>query len=203
MIFCSKCGKENADGAAFCHSCGEELAKKQNTESNPKSASQVNAQQANQGKQKSSKKKGCVTGCLVVVGAFIAISVILALFDDTSTGQAESGGNQTKTGVIQAKFERVGYFKSDGMRGFTYFVENPNKKDIKDFCEKTRQAHYDRILKIHFFDLRSQTPDVTLKYEFPKSSDDYLIADYLGNPHTKKVQLKFHKDIDSTATRKN
>jgi hypothetical protein len=98
--------------------------------------------------------------------------------------------------TINSEFQQVGYFKSDKMRGFTFFVTNPNKKDIGAFCQKKKAAlPSGRILKIHFFDDRANTPDVTLKYDFPESSDAYLVADYFFNPFNGKQGLKVHKNI--------
>jgi hypothetical protein len=98
--------------------------------------------------------------------------------------------------VINTEFEQVGYFKSAALRGFTFFVKNPSKQDIQTFCEqKKAQFPSGRILKIHFFDNREYTPDVTLDYYFPGSSDPYLVADYFFNPFNKAQDLKFHKNI--------
>lgn len=95
-----------------------------------------------------------------------------------------------------AEFEQVGYFKSERMRGFTFFVPKPNKADIRAFCQKKKSTFPSgRILKIHFFDDRANTPDVTLKYYFPEWSDPYLVADYFFNPFNGKQGLKIHKDI--------
>ena len=97
---------------------------------------------------------------------------------------------------MNSEFQQVGYFKSDKMRGFTFFVVNPNKQDIDTFCQKKKATFPSgRILKIHFFDDRANTPDVTLKYYFPESSDTCLVADYFFNPFNGKQGLKVHKDI--------
>ena len=98
--------------------------------------------------------------------------------------------------VIHTEFEQVGYFKSNGMRGFTFFVTNPNKQDVGAFCqEKKATFPSGRVLKVHFFDDRANTPDVTLKYYFPESSDAALVADYFFNPFNGKQGLIVHKDI--------
>lgn len=98
--------------------------------------------------------------------------------------------------VINTEFVQVGYFKDDSLRGFTYFVTNPNKQDIQAFCEQQQAAYpSNRILKIHFFDNLQYTPDVTSDYYFPESSDPYLMADYFSNPFNGEQGLKFHKDI--------
>jgi hypothetical protein len=106
---------------------------------------------------------------------------------------------QSAAAVINAKFERVGDFggnNSGGLRGLTYYVTNPNRQDIEAFCkEMTSSVGSGRILKIHFFDDRANTPDVTLNYYFPESSDPYLIADYFHNPFNGQQGLKVHKDM--------
>lgn len=97
-----------------------------------------------------------------------------------------------------SQFEQVGYFKTKKMRGFTFYVKNPTSKSIKSFCVKMKDRYQEgknRILKIHFFDNKANTPDVTLKYYFPESSDKYLIADYWNNPFNGKSRLTFHKKI--------
>ena len=118
----------------------------------------------------------------------------LTIFIAVSVGCKQK--SQAVSSVIHTEFEQVGYFKSKGMRGFTFFVTNPNKQDIEAFCQKKKSAFPSgRVLKIHFFDDRANTPDVTLKYYFPESSDAYLVADYFFNPFNGRQELKVNKDI--------
>lgn len=98
--------------------------------------------------------------------------------------------------LVHSQFERVGYFKTGKLRGFTFYVAHANKEDIQAFCAKQKQSYSTgRVLKIHLFDNREHTPDVTHKYYFPESSDQYLVADYFHNPFNGKEGLKWHKDI--------
>ena len=115
--------------------------------------------------------------------------------DDAAQAKQPSSRHAVSS-VIHTEFKQVGYFKSKRMRGFTFFVTNPNKQDIEAFCQKKKSAFPSgRVLKIHFFDDQANTPDVTLKYYFPESSDAYLVADYFFNPFNGRQGLKVHKDI--------
>ncbi|MCC6488305.1 MAG: hypothetical protein IT364_12475 [Candidatus Hydrogenedentes bacterium] len=106
------------------------------------------------------------------------------------------GCSQTASIDGKAKFEQVGYFKSETMRGLTFYLESPNKQDIEAFCKRQKeQLGQGRSLKIHFYDDRAATPDVTLKYEFPDSSQSALIAEYFSNPANSQDGLEFHKSI--------
>ena len=94
-----------------------------------------------------------------------------------------------------SNFDQVGYFKNDRMREYTYFVEKPNKEMIKKFFSKQIKGNKgnSRILRIKIFDNRANTPDVTLKVYYPKSSDPYLYASMWHNPHNGKNEIKHHK----------
>ena len=83
------------------------------------------------------------------------------------------------------------------MRGFTYYTENLSKEKIKSFCLRLKKRFEDspRVLKIHIFNNKTYTPDVTLKYYIPKSSEKYLIADYWYNPFNNKSNFNFYKKI--------
>lgn len=110
---------------------------------------------------------------------------------------------ENKTGNVNeakkeysTKFEQIGYFQSDKLRGFTYFIDKPNLNDIGRFCEEQKNKYTkNRVLKIHFYDDLNHTPDITLNYYFPESSEPYLIADYFFNPFNGKEGLKIHKSI--------
>jgi len=121
----------------------------------------------------------------------------LTIFIAVSMGCEQNSQEDTRE---DEEFEQVGYFKTKGMRGFTFFVKNPNKQDIEAFCQK-KKAEFPsgRLLKIHFFDDRANTPDVTLEYYFPESSNAYLVADYFFNPFNGKQGLKVHKSIPRQA----
>ncbi len=125
----------------------------------------------------------------------------LAIFIGVSAGCGRESQQDTREPTDtreHTEFEQVGYFKSAGLRGFTFFVTDPNKQDIEAFCQKQKLAFPSgTVLKIHFFDDRANTPDVTLKYYFPESSNAYLVADYFFNPFNGKQGLKVHKDISA------
>lgn len=102
------------------------------------------------------------------------------------------------------RFQQVGYFKSDGLRGFTYYVAGANRKDIAAFCAKERKSYEDlrgprghRTLKIHFFDDRNHTPDVSLKYYFPDSCHSHMVADYFHNPNNGAERLLFLNALEN------
>jgi len=103
-------------------------------------------------------------------------------------------------------FSQVGLFETDGMRGFTIYVPNPKKSEIRAFCDKMKRQYIDgdrrkRILKIHFYDNRAHTPNVSSRYYFPDSSAPYLVADYLNNPHygmNGLSRLNFHKQVSKS-----
>ena len=112
------------------------------------------------------------------------------------TQPAPADKSKPASSLINTGFEQVGYFKTDNLRGFTFFVRNPNKQDIQSFCQKKKSTFpTGRILKIHFFDDRANIPNVTMKYYFPESSDQYLVADYFFNPFNNKQGLKIHKSM--------
>lgn len=97
------------------------------------------------------------------------------------------------------QFEQVGYFKNDKLRGFTYFIGKPSKKGIQAFCEREKgnyqSSSHPRVLTIHFYDNRANTPDITGGYSFPNSCQKYLVADYSHNPFNDKAGLNFHKKM--------
>ena len=118
------------------------------------------------------------------------------------TGSVEKKSKTTTTSIetteTSTEFEQVGYYKNKKMRGFTYYVKNPIKEQIRRFCVKMVRRYQEgrnRILKIHFFDNKNYTPDVTLRYYFSESSDKYLIGDFFDNPFNNESGLTFHKDI--------
>jgi hypothetical protein len=136
-----------------------------------------------------------------IVWAIIAIGILWAIGnykkDETSSGSTTVAKNNPASNSSD-QIEQVGYFKSDRLRGFTCYVKNPTKRGIKAYCEKMKKQYQglkNRILQIHFFDNRANTPDVTLKYYFPRSSNKYLVADYTHNPFNNHEGLGFHKNI--------
>ena len=139
------------------------------------------------------KKRNPIIIFLAILGF---VSLLFCLCVLLLRPRSEQPPQSVLSSVINTEFEQVGYFKSDTLRGFTFFVKNSNKQDIQTFCEqKKAQFPSGRILKIHFFDNRQYTPDVTLDYYFPESSDPYLVADCFFNPFNKEQDLKFHKNI--------
>lgn len=148
------------------------------------------------------KKAGC--GCLVMAlggGAvlllgFMVIGVIMSAGSNSTGTTSPSTAAPNVPGRINSEFDQVGYFKSDKMRGMTYYVNNPNKEDIKAFCQtQLAKLPEGRILKIHFYDDRENTPNVSLKYFFPESSVPSLVADFANNPFNGSNELNFHKEI--------
>ena len=123
----------------------------------------------------------------------------------TAEPESQAPTQTPDSSVINTEFHLVGYYKVDKMRGLTFFVTNPNRDDIEAFCqEKKATLPGGRLLKIHFFDDRANTPDVTLKYDFPESSNAYLVADYYSNPFNGTQDLKLHKDIpEQPSTQRN
>jgi hypothetical protein len=143
--------------------------------------------------------KAAILEIFKIIG-FIGIIVALLLFP-LITGMFNSGdksatNKSNEKSINISSFESVGFFKSDKMRGFTHFVTNPTEHDIRAFCEKEKSSYINnRLLYITFFDDRSHTPDVTLNYYFPQSSDPYLVASYFYNPFNQEQGLTFYKEI--------
>ncbi len=104
------------------------------------------------------------------------------------------------------EFHLVGYFKNDAMRGFTYYVKNPTRKDIEKFCAEEKKTYIDRmsrkrLLLIAFFDNRSATPDVTGKWYLPDRCHKYMVAFYSYNPFNYSESLDFYRQLGKAGGR--
>ena len=172
---CPFCGDRILAVAVKCKHCGSHLkgTRKARTGAPPKQRTR-------------SKAKGCGCLALVVLGIIIFSSV------------SDCAGPSTSS-IGASTFERVGWFQRARIDGYTFYVTRPNRSDIRTFCDTMRKKSTRRkILKIHFFDDRQSTPDVTSDYYFPESSDASLVADYFYNPFNQKQGLQFHKQIPAT-----
>lgn len=106
-------------------------------------------------------------------------------------------GKSGQPAAPASRFEQIGHFQNQNiMHGLTFFVEAPTKQNIRKLCEQKKVLFSSSdLLKIHFFDNRQFTPDVTSEYYFPESSDAYLVADCFYNFAGGQQDLTFHKDI--------
>jgi len=104
---------------------------------------------------------------------------------------------QAAPAATRSDFEQVGHFQNGNtFHGLVFFVNAPTKRNIKELCEQKKVLFSSAdLLKIHFFDNRQFTPDVTAEYYFPESSDAYLVADCFFNTSNGQEDLTFHKDI--------
>jgi hypothetical protein len=97
----------------------------------------------------------------------------------------------------RSDFEQVGHFQNGNtFHGLVFFVNAPTKQNIKTLCEQKKVLFASAdLLKIHFFDNRQFTPDVTAEYFFPETSDAHLVADCFFNTSNGEQGLNFHKEI--------
>lgn len=138
----------------------------------------------------------CLNPGTGLVLAMLLLGLGCGVGGSSSSKSAQKAPAANPKQPMHSEFEQIGYFKSDKMRGFTFFVTGPNKQDIEEFCQKKKERFSSgRILKIHFFDDRANTPEVSARYYFPESSDAHLVADYFFNPFNRKQGLKIHKKI--------
>ncbi len=92
------------------------------------------------------------------------------------------------------KFEQIGYHRNDARRWFTYYVENVDEDDVREFCNQEKQKQQqakERLLWIDFFNDRQHTPDVTLTGELPESCLPYQVATYRYNPFNGHEELNW------------
>ncbi|HDS08926.1 MAG TPA: zinc ribbon domain-containing protein [Firmicutes bacterium] len=70
-MFCTKCGKNNPDGASFCMKCGSSLLKTIDTEINYDSGLEMN--------EEKQRKKANIQGILIFIAIFSFIPILLIL----------------------------------------------------------------------------------------------------------------------------
>ncbi len=87
-MFCTKCGAQNSEGAAFCVSCGNSLntAQPQNAQPQPAMYGQPGA---NAGYAAQKKKNGLIIG--LIIGGVVLVAGIVVLIILLTGGNAASG----------------------------------------------------------------------------------------------------------------
>ncbi len=88
-MFCTKCGAQNSEGAAFCVSCGNSLNTTQAQYAQPQPAMYGGQQNAYAGYTPSKSKKGLIIG--LIIGGVVLIAGIVTLVILLSGGNAVSG----------------------------------------------------------------------------------------------------------------
>lgn len=97
-MYCQKCGKQNADNATHCTSCGEPLTPANNP------TPQMNIQQ----KTPKKKRHGCLITVLIVAIVFVVVMIALSNNNDDNSTSGTTSTNapiiadnaETKTGKI-------------------------------------------------------------------------------------------------------
>lgn len=210
-MYCRICGEQLHESSKFCNNCGSRQGEvKQSGRTPPPPAQPLGGYYPQQSyypaepTPKKSLRKGL--GCGGAVLVLIIIVVVVAAI------VSSSGRKETKTTTPQSsntKFEEIGAWRPGGafatgiMLGYSYYVANPTKSAIRDFCDKQKSEQleslkeYNRILQITFFDDQAHTPNFTGPegYYFPDECEPYRVATYMLNPQTNYENLDFPKAI--------
>lgn len=219
MVFCPKCGNEYEASFKFCPNCGEakqgEVQQSEITPPPPVPPPPPPAQPpggyysqqsyyppAPTPKKSRRKGLGCGGGILILIIIVIVVAVIISLSGNKETTTTTSQSSNTKFEEIGA-FSPGGAFATNIMLGYSYYVANPTKSAIRQFCEEQKNERlqnlkdYNRILQISFFDDESHTPNFTGPegYYFPDECEPYRVADYILNPSTGADEVTFTKEI--------
>lgn len=130
-----------------------------------------------------------------VIIIFVAFTGFCAVFL-TVCPHSKTSSSAT---LRRATFEQIGYFKSDGMRAFTFYGDNLNKKDIDSFMAEIWKTYGEltppRALSIRIYDARSHTPDISGKIDYPPEDEPYLIVSFFNNPFNGFKEYKFYKEM--------
>ncbi len=102
-MFCSKCGKENSEGTAFCKFCGAPTSSAESTPGTgamaPGAPNLTPPPMAAKPKKGKALIFGLGAGLLVVIAAIVLVLVLVVFKSDSSS---TSGPEQTVTGFMQA-----------------------------------------------------------------------------------------------------
>jgi hypothetical protein len=93
-MFCQKCGKENADDAAFCNSCGANLKPTVTTQNNPSSTITTPTPALPE-----PKKHGTLFWIGIVILALFIVFIISAIIAGFNSGVSSSSPETVKTAI--------------------------------------------------------------------------------------------------------
>lgn len=153
-MFCTKCGANNPDGAAFCSGCGAPL--KNATESaTPKPQPQPQSQPQSQPQpqpqpQPAMPKKhssvGAIVLSIVLTAAVVAALAVGAYFLFLRDGNKPSSGTENTTEAVTKDSDKDEEQTADEETASNSAVEvNPPSVNVKD--DESREEYVERVLK--------------------------------------------------------
>ena len=162
-MFCTKCGANNPDGAAFCSGCGAPL--KNATESaTPKPQPQPQSQPQSQPQPQPAMPKkhssvGAIVLSIVLTAAVVAALAVGAYFfllrdDNESSGNSSGTGNTTE--AVTKDSDKDEELTADEETASNSAVEvNPPSVNVKD--DESREEYVERVLKNAISELHEYT----------------------------------------------
>jgi hypothetical protein len=146
-------------------------------------------------------------GKVLLIAGIIVVLVVIIVVAGTGA-KKENNSSQTASQTNSAKFEQIGAYSPKGafdagLEADSYYVSNPTKSEIRQFCEEQKNENLGRLkdlnrsLYISFYDDEAHTPNYTQGYDpSDESYDAYRVADYVINSSTGVSDVvTFYKEI--------
>ena len=129
---------------------------------------------------------------MIVVLAFVVVVAVVEGKKETNSSKFTQIGAYSPAGAFDA-----------GLEADSYYVANPTKSEIRQFCEGQKEENLGRLKDLNrsrvisFYDDEAHTTNYTQGYDpSDESLDQYRIADYVINPLGGGAdEVTFYKEI--------